>query len=206
MVAGYATIFLKEGDRETMAKLYFKYGQMNASKSMQLLSIAHNYEEQGKTPLLLTPAIDDRYIVGKITSRIGISKNAYAIGENDDIFKVVKTTMPDCVLIDEAQFLSKAHILQLVQVVKDLHIPVIAFGLKNDFKNELFEGSKYLLIYAHEIEEIKTICHFCDRKATMILKYKDGKPVYDGEQIEIGGNELYKSVCMWHYYEPVSIN
>jgi len=107
-----------------------------------------------------------------------------------------------CVLIDEAQFLKKEHVLQLIKIVDELNIPVMAFGLKNDFRNELFEGSKYLLIYADKIEEMKTICWFCPHKATMNLRIHNGKPVYEGEQVQIGGNESYYPVCRKHYFHP----
>jgi thymidine kinase len=185
-----------------MAQLYFRYGQMNASKSMQLLTVAHNYEESGKSPLLLTPSIDNRYGIGKITSRVGIQKEATIINRETNILTLIMKITPkiDCILIDEAQFLTEEQVLQLT-IIADMHnIPIIAYGLKNDYRNQLFEGSKALLVFADKIEEIKTICKYCNKKATMILKTKDEKPVYQGEQIEIGGNDLYTSVCRKHYY------
>jgi len=185
-----------------MAQLFFRYGTMNASKSMQLLTVAHNYHEQGRKAMIFTPAIDDRYGVGKVTSRIGISKPAVPITDGLDIIDTVKTEMPDCVLVDEAQFLAKNNVLDLVKVVDELNIPVICYGLLRDYRSELFEGSYALVCYADKIEEIKTICSFCNKKATMILKFKNGKPVYEGKQIEIGGNELYKAVCRKHYFNP----
>lgn len=190
-----------------MAQLFFKYGAMNSGKSIEILKVAHNYEEQGKHVLLFTSGLDNRDAVGKVSSRIGISRDAIPIFEDTDIVSMVKNTEApvSCVLVDEAQFLSKVHILDLVKVVDDLDIPVMAFGLKNDFRNELFEGSKYLLLYADKIEEIKTTCWFCHKKATMNLHYVDGKPVYDGDQIQIGGNEAYYSVCRHHYFHPGEI-
>lgn len=185
-----------------MAQLYFRYSTMNSGKSLEILKIAFNYEEQGKKTLLLTPSIDDRYGIGKITSRIGIQKDAIPIYPNTNIFNIVKKyELIDCVLIDEGNFLTKNHIISLTDIVDILNIPVIVYGLKNDFKNELFEGSKYLLIYADKIEEIKTVCFYCNKKATMIVKFVNNIPIYDGNQIEIGGNDKYRSVCRKCYKE-----
>lgn len=190
-----------------MASLYFRYGSMGAGKSIDLLKVNHNYKEQGKQTLLLTPAVDDRYGVGKITSRIGISESAIAVDENFNIYEHVKDDdlLVDglyAILVDEAQFLNKEHVLQLAKIVDDFNIPVMAFGLKNDFSNNLFEGTEALLIYADKIEEIKTICtkSDCGRKATMNLRLSDGEPVYEGEQVQIGGDESYIPVCRKHYY------
>ena len=186
-----------------MAQLFFKYGTMNSGKSIDILKTAHNYEEQGKHCLLFTSALDDRTKVGEVSSRIGMAKEAIPVNDETNIFDAVKKyDNMDCVLIDEAQFLKKHHILQLTQIVDELNIPVMAWGLKNDFQNNLFEGSKNLLIYADKIEEIKTICWFCNKKATMQLRLLDGKPIYEGEQIQIGGNESYLSVCRHHYNHP----
>lgn len=189
-----------------MAQLFFRYGAMNSGKSIEILKVAHNYEEQNKKVILMTSAVDDRDGVGFVTSRIGLKREAFPIEDQTNIFDYV-TAQNDqkkisCVLVDEAQFLKKEHVRQLTQVVDRLNIPVMAFGLKNDFRNELFEGSKYLLLYADKIEEMKTICWFCNKKATMNLRINDGKPVYDGEQIQIGGNEAYFPVCRYHYFEP----
>ncbi|USG65434.1 thymidine kinase [Brevibacillus ruminantium] len=187
-----------------MAQLYFRYGAMNASKSIQLLTVAHNYEQSGKKVMVFTPAIDDRFGVGKVASRVGISREAIPIAEQTDLFAVVSAAdpLPHCVLVDEGQFLSPEHVQQLVQVVDKLDIPVIVYGLLKNFKNELFAGSAQLLCEADKIEEIKTVCVYCNKKATHILKYKNGQPVYTGETIEIGGNETYSSVCRRHYYHP----
>lgn len=189
-----------------MAQLFFTYGAMNSGKSIEILKVAHNYEEQGKEVALFTPAIDDRDEVGYISSRIkGLRRKAIPINEDTDIAKEVRVfpKIPDCVLIDEAQFLKKKHVLQMVRVVDDMNIPVMSFGLKNDFKNELFEGSKYLLLYADKINEIKTICWYCGKKATMNLRINNGKPVYDGDQIQVGGNDQYIPVCRHHYSHPI---
>nr|WP_216626495.1 thymidine kinase [Paenibacillus phytohabitans] len=187
-----------------VAQLFFKYGAMNSGKSIEILKVAHNYEEQGKSVLLFTPSLDDRDEVGYISSRIGLRKQAIPIDENTDIYSIVSSNLPKphCVLIDECQFLTKDCILQLVRIVDELGIPVMAFGLKNDFQNNLFEGSKYMLIYADKIEEMKTICWFCARKATMALRVEDGKPVYSGKQIQIGGNEAYYPVCRKCHKNP----
>jgi thymidine kinase len=176
---------------------------MNAGKSLEILKIANNYREQGKNVMIFTPAIDNRYGVGKVTSRIGISEDAYIVGEDTNIYEVVlKNKNVNCVLVDEAQFLTKEHVIDLTLIVDKLNIPVICYGLKNDFRNELFDGSKWLLVYADKIEEVKTVCWQCDRKATMILKIENGQLVYSGKQVDIGGNEKYMSVCRRHYYNP----
>lgn len=187
-----------------MAQLYFRYGAMNASKSIQLLTVAHNYEQSGKKVMVLTPAIDNRYGVGKVASRVGISRDAIPIHCETDIFRLVEEqeSKPDCVLIDEGQFLHSHHVSQITNIVDLLQIPVIVYGLLKNFKNELFEGSQQLLCEADKIEEIKTVCVYCNKKATHILKFKDGVPVYTGETIEIGGEETYSSVCRRHYYNP----
>lgn len=187
-----------------MAQLFFKYGAMNSGKSIEILKVAHNYEEQNKPVILMTSGLDTRAGVGQVASRIGIEKDAIPIFSETDLLDVVANIpyKPYCVLIDEAQFLTKAHVLSLTKIVDQLKIPVMAFGLKNDFRNELFEGSKYLLLYADKIEEMKTICWFCHKKAIMNLRYVDEKPVYEGEQVQIGGNEAYFPVCRQHYFAP----
>lgn len=187
-----------------MAKLYFKYGAMNSGKSLELIKVAHNYEEQNKPVLIFTSALDTRTEEDTVSSRVGFHRPAVAITDDMDLYEYVNQLKQKlyCILVDEAQFLSKQHILQLAKIVDFLNIPVMAFGLKNDFSNQLFEGSNYLLIYADKIEEMKTICWFCDKKATMNLRIHEGHPVYDGEQIQIGGNESYIPVCRRCYHEP----
>jgi thymidine kinase len=177
---------------------------MNASKSIQLLTVAHNYEQSGKKVTVLTPAIDDRYGLGKVSSRVGISRTAVPIYNDTDIYKIIEEdgSKPHCILVDEGQFLSAHHVVQLTKIVDTLHIPVIVYGLLKDFKNQLFEGSQQLLCEADKIEEIKTVCVYCNKKATHIVKFKDDIPVYTGESIEIGGEETYSSVCRKHYYHP----
>ncbi|MEC6748458.1 thymidine kinase [Marinilactibacillus sp. XAAS-LB27] len=188
-----------------MAQLYFRYGAMNSGKSIEILKVAYNYEEQNKRVLLFTSAIDDRDSVGYITSRIGLKREAIPIEDQTDLFEVVKQQSKGlaCVLVDEAQFLKKEHVLQLAYIVDQLNIPVMTFGLKNDFRNELFEGSKYLLLLADKIEEMKTICWFCHKKAIMNMRMQEGKPVSTGSQIMVGGNEAYYPVCRKHYYESM---
>ena len=192
---------------EKMAQLYFKYGAMNSGKSFELLKVAHNYEEQDKAVRLFTSGMDDRDGVGMISSRIGMRREAQPVVTETNIYEhIVQEQEKEqiwCVLVDEAQFLTKEHVFQLTKIVDELKIPVMAFGLKNDFMNNLFEGSKYLLLHAEKIEEIKTICWYCGKKAIMNLRISDGSPVYEGDQIQIGGNESYFPVCRRHYFNPV---
>ncbi len=185
-----------------MAQLYYRYSTMNAGKSIELIKVAYNYEERGKRVLVFVPSVDDRYGVGMVSSRIGISRAAIAVNDETNILKIFMDENSrfkvDCVLIDECQFLKKHHVQELVEIVDSYNTPVLAYGLKNDFKNELFEGSYYMLVYADKIEEIKTIC-WCGRKATMVARIIDGKFVKTGEQIVIGGNDMYVSLCRKHY-------
>ncbi|WP_099974597.1 thymidine kinase [Lactobacillus terrae] len=191
-----------------MAQLFFKYGAMNSGKSIEILKVAHNYEEQGKSVILMTSILDTRSGEGKIQSRIGLESEAIALKNDSNVYDIVKSTdlNASCVLIDECEFMSKEQVLQATRVVDELGIPVMAFGLKNDFKNELFEGSKYLLLYADKLEEMKTICWYCKKKAIMNMRINDGKPVYDGDQIVMGGNEMYVPVCRNHYNHPPMLN
>ncbi|MGO4941885.1 thymidine kinase [Ruoffia tabacinasalis] len=191
-----------------MAKLYFKFGAMNSGKSIEIVKVAHNYEEQNKPVKIFTSAVDTRTKVGLVASRTGLEREATPITDDMDLYEEIAAIDTElyCILIDEAQFLKKHHILELARVVDQLNIPVMAFGLKNDFSNELFEGSKYLLIYADKIEELKTICWYCHRKATMNLRINDGEPVYTGEQIQIGGNESYLPVCRSCYNNAGGVN
>ena len=188
-----------------MAKLYFHYSSMNAGKSTALLQADHNYFERGMNALLFTARLDDREGVGVISSRIGIKKGALTFENGDNLFNIVESEKNrsglDCVLIDEAQFLSKEQVQQLTRVVDKLEIPVLTYGIRTDFMGEVFEGSKFLMGWADEIKEIKTVCH-CGKKATMNARVsKDGKMETAGEQIEIGGNERYISLCRNCFYE-----
>lgn len=185
-----------------MAQLYFRYSTMNAGKSIELIKVAYNYEERGKRVLTLVPSADNRYGTGVITSRIGIQRQAIMVSKDSNILEIFMREREkddiDCVLIDESQFLKKHHVQELVEIVDSFNVPVLAYGLKNDFRNEMFEGSYYLLIYADKIEEIKTIC-WCGRKATMIARIVNGEFVKKGEQVVIGGNDMYVSLCRKHY-------
>jgi len=181
-----------------MAKLYFNYSSMNAGKTTVLLQSAHNYRERGMTPMLFTPKLDDRYGMGWIKSRIGLQARATIFVPEDDLFEATRAQLEErnihCVLVDEAQFLSRDQVYQLSEIVDRLNIPVLCFGLRTDFQGELFEGSKYLLAWADELAEIKTICH-TGRKANMVVRVDDeGYALKEGAQVEIGGNERYVSV------------
>lgn len=182
-----------------MAKLYFHYSSMNAGKSTALLQANHNYGERGMSTVLFTAKLDDRDGVGLIRSRIGIDHGALVFADGDDLLEIVREEMDkrpvDCVLIDEAQFLSKAQVRQLTKVVDEQNVPVLTYGIRTDFLGETFEGSKYLMAWADEIKEIKAICH-CGKKATMNARIdSSGRMETEGNQIEIGGNERYVSLC-----------
>ncbi len=188
-----------------MAKLYFNYSSMNAGKSTMLLQANHNYQERGMSTIIYTSSVDDRYGKKEIVSRIGLKAESNIFSSNTNIYEEVisfnKDKRVDCVLIDEAQFLSKDQVAQLGQIVDDLDIPVLTFGIRTDFKGNLFEGSEYLLAWADNLKEIKTVCH-CGRKATMVLRLdENGNVLETGDQIEIGGNEKYVSICRKHFYE-----
>ncbi|MCL1057608.1 thymidine kinase [Shewanella gelidimarina] len=188
-----------------MAQLYFYYSAMNAGKSTSLLQSSYNYRERGMNTLVMTASIDNRYGVGKVSSRIGIETEAQVFGSGDDLTSMINTAHHEqtlhCILIDESQFLSKEQVKQLTYVVDILDIPVLCYGLKTDFQGELFTGSQYLLAWADKLVELKTICH-CGRKANMVVRLDDnGKPMREGEQVAIGGNESYESVCRKHFRE-----
>ena len=181
-----------------MAKLFFNYSAMNAGKTTVLLQSAHNYRERGMNPLLFTPKLDDRYQVGVIQSRIGLKSPAIMFDRESDLLETTSAQLEQrnihCVLVDEAQFLTREQVYQLSEVVDELNIPVLCFGLRTDFQGELFEGSQYLLAWADELQELKTICH-TGRKATMVVRVDEqGYAVQEGSQIEIGGNDRYVSV------------
>ncbi|MDV5170599.1 thymidine kinase [Photobacterium rosenbergii] len=190
-----------------MAQMYFYYSAMNAGKSTTLLQSSFNYRERGMTPVIFTAAIDDRYGKGKVSSRIGLQEEAELFNVNDDLYARMQdmntAKKVDCVLIDECQFLTKEQVYQLTEVVDKLHIPVLCYGLRSDFRGELFEGSRYLLAWADKLVELKTICH-CGRKANMVIRQDaSGKAIADGDQVEIGGNDRYVSVCRKHYKEAL---
>ena len=190
-----------------MAKLHFHYSTMNAGKSTLLLQAAHNYKEMGMETLLLTADFDDRAENGKITSRIGISEQAELYSQGSDLLSLIEKKTKEkalaCVLVDEAQWLSPSQVWQLAQVVDDLKIPVICYGLRVDFMGELFPGSAKLLAIADEMREVRTICH-CGSKATMVVrKDSDGKVQTSGDQVQVGGNEMYFSLCRLHWRQAV---
>lgn len=192
-----------------MAKLYFYYSAMNAGKTTTLLQSSHNYRERGMETLLYTPIIDTRHSAGSIASRIGLVDEAIPFDGHFNFWVDVQSRLPHvnrlkCILIDEAQFLTKAHVMQLTDIVDQIHVPVLTYGLRTDFRGECFEGSQSLLAWADELIEIKTICH-CGRKATMNARIdQTGRILRDGEQIEIGGNERYISLCRQHFKDGVT--
>jgi thymidine kinase len=191
-----------------MAKLYFYYSAMNAGKSTILLQSSHNYRERGMNTLILLPEIDRRFQAGKVTSRIGLEADAVTFSTADNLFSLAQQHHSGaplhCILVDEAQFLTKHQVRQLSDICDQLSIPVMTYGLRTDFQGHLFEGSEQLLAWADILSEIKTICH-CGRKATMVLRIgSDGKAIKDGRQIQIGGNERYVSVCRLHFKEGMS--
>ena len=186
-----------------MAKLYFNYSSMNAGKSTALLQANHNYLERGMKTKMFTFSGDNRYEENRIVSRIGISADALPFSEDTDLFQSLIEDKDQieikCVLIDEAQFLTKKQVAQLGKIADELDTAVLAFGIRTDFQGELFEGSKYLLAWADNLKEIKTVC-WCGRKATMVVRLdKQGNIVSQGEQLEIGGNEKYVPLCRAHF-------
>lgn len=190
-----------------MAKLHFYYSAMNAGKTTTLLQSDYNYRERGMETLLFTPAFDDRFEVGSIASRIGLKAKAICFDQAFNFYDYIapflqkKNHTYKCILVDEAHFLNKQQVYDLTRIVDDFNIPILAYGLRTDFLGEPFEGSKYLLAWAEDIIEIKTICH-CGRKATMNARVDAmGRMVKEGEQVEIGGNDRYVATCRRHYYE-----
>ena len=188
-----------------MAKLYFYYSSMNAGKSTALLQSSYNYRERGMNTLVLAPKLDDRCGVGKVSSRIGLETEATTFEPKDDLLEIVNNAIEDkqlhCVLIDEAQFLTKAQVFQLGEVTDQQNIPVLAYGLRTDFQGEPFEGSKYLLAWSDNLKELKAICE-CGTKATMVIRLDEGgNVVTHGSQVEIGGNDRYISMCRKHFKE-----
>ena len=196
-----------------MNKLYFRYATMGAGKSLDLLKTAHNYEERNKRVFLLTSSLDDRFGKKKIASRLGISKKADTFNKDTDIYeliyhknqvinsqnqKSVNDKKLSCVLIDESQFLTKAQVWQLTDVVDYLNIDVICYGLRSDYQGEPFEGSTYLMTLSDEIEELKTICEYGD-KTSMNMRMLDGKPIFRGSQIHIAADDSYTPVCRKHF-------
>jgi len=190
-----------------MAKLYFHYSTMNAGKSTLLLQASHNYRERGMQTLLLTARLDNRAGAARIASRIGIGAEAETFAPEEDLFtrlsdRLARTPVA-CIFVDEAQFLTRAQVWQLARLVDDLGVPVMCYGLRVDFQGNLFPGSAALLAWADEMREVRTICH-CGRKATMVIRRDaDGRPARDGDQVQIGGNDTYLSLCRRHWREAV---
>lgn len=190
-----------------MAQLYFYYSAMNAGKSTSLLQSAHNYREQGMEVMLFTAAIDDRFGTGVIKSRIGLSADATVFEKHTDFIELVSAKLDKqqlaCVLVDEAQFLSREQVDQLAELVDKRDLPVLCFGIRTDFQGELFSGSSRLLAIADKLFELKTVCS-CGRKATMTVRLDaQGNAIAAGEQVEIGGNERYESKCRRHHRELI---
>lgn len=190
-----------------MAKLYFHYSTMNAGKSTLLLQASYNYRERGMKTYLMTAAIDGRAGTGRIASRIGIEASADTFDADSDLFEMIRKRLRqdrlDCAFVDEAQFLSKEQVWQLARAVDDLGVPVMCYGLRVDFRGELFPGSAALLALADEMREARTIC-FCGKKATMVIRQdENGKALIAGEQVKIGGNDIYVPLCRLHWREAV---
>jgi len=195
-----------------MAQLYFYYSAMNAGKSTTLLQSAYNYSERGMNTLIYTAALDNRYGLGKVSSRLGISAKAELFTAETDLFQQLQTQQLnaikndgniDCLLIDEAQFLTKKQVKQLTNIVDDLNIPVLTYGIRTDFQGEPFVGSQYLLAWADKLIELKTVCH-CGRKANFVVRFdSNGNAVKQGAQVDVGGNEKYESMCRIHFKELV---
>lgn len=190
-----------------MAKLYFMYSTMNAGKSTLLLQAAHNYEERGMAVMLLTASFDSRAGTGRIGSRIGLGRDAETFDSTTELFNRIGERVGQgplaCVFVDEAQFLTEEQVWQLARVADDLGVPVMCYGLRVDFQGKLFPGSSALLALADDMREVRTICH-CGRKATMVVRHdENGKVMKDGDQVQIGGNETYVSLCRKHWREEV---
>ncbi|EAR09681.1 thymidine kinase [Reinekea blandensis] len=187
-----------------MAQLYFYYSAMNAGKSTALLQSDYNYHERGMKTRLLTAQLDNRFGEGRIASRIGLEKTADMFNADTDLIAWVREQPDvDCILIDEAQFLTRKQVDDLALVVDQLHIPVLCYGIRTDFQGELFSGSERLLAIADKLTELKTVCH-CGRKAIMVVRMdENGNALAEGAQVEIGGNERYVSMCRKHYHEAL---
>lgn len=189
-----------------MAKLHFYYSAMNAGKSTTLLQSNYNYNESGMDTLLYIPASAARCGIGTISSRIGLAEEAISFGQTFNLYDDVKKELQKnnnikCVLIDEAHFLTKQHVEQMCNITDYLNVPILAYGLRSDFRGEPFESSLYLLTWADALIELKTICH-CGKKATMNIRINEkGESINEGAQFEVGGNERYISVCRKHYKE-----
>jgi thymidine kinase len=193
-----------------MAQLYYYYSAMNAGKSTSLLQSAYNYKERGMNITLFTAALDNRYGTGKIASRIGLESPASLFTPETDLFaamhKECEKQKISCMFIDEAQFLTKQQVVQCLKIVDELKVPVLAYGLRTDFRGQTFEGSHYLLAWADKLSELKTVCH-CGRKANFVARLDEhGNPISEGNQVDVGGNEKYVSLCRKHFTEKVPLD
>ncbi len=186
-----------------MAKLYFRYGTVGSAKTLNLLAVSHNYQQQNKKVLLIKPRLDTRFGADEISSRAGLSERAHILVDAGTEIDPHKLEDVDCILVDEAQFLSVSLIDQLREIATDRKIPVICYGLRTDFRNQFFEGSKRLMEIADSIEEIKTTCAHCTKKAIFNLKLSDGRPTLAGPTIELGSEEKYLPVCSACYREQL---
>lgn len=189
-----------------MAKLYFRHGTVGSAKTLNLLAVAHNYQQQGKKVLILKPKLDDRFGSWSVKSRAGLEKKADILLEGNKIIPREKCKGMDCILVDEVQFLSEGLIEQLREIATHMRIPVICYGLRSDFKTHLFTGSKRLLELADSIEEIKTTCTFCNSKAIFNLKFKDGVPTMEGPSVDLGAEEKYQPVCSPCYEKKLNLH
>ena len=192
-----------------MAQLYFYYSAMNAGKSTSLLQSAYNYKERGMNIALFTAALDDRYGKGKIASRIGLESPAALFSPDTNLFAAMTQECEkqkiSCMFIDEAQFMTKQQVVQCLKIVDTLKVPVLAYGLRTDFRGQTFEGSHYLLAWADKLSELKTVCH-CGRKANFVARLdEDGNPISEGDQVDVGGNEKYVSLCRKHFMQKVAL-
>lgn len=183
-----------------MAKLYFRHGTVGSAKTLNLLAVAHNYRQQGKEILLLKPELDTRFGTAQIKSRAGLEMPADILIRNDTDLLALDYEGVDCILVDEAQFLSPAIIEQLREISVNRGIPVICYGLRTDFRSNLFEGSRRLMELADSIEEVKATCHFCNRKSIMNLRHVNGVATFDGPSILLGADESYFPAC-YHCYD-----
>jgi thymidine kinase len=182
-----------------MSKLYFRYAAMNAGKSTNLLQVAHNYEERGREAVIYTSALDNRAGDGIVASRLGVQRSARTFS-TETSFADSFASRPGCVLIDEAQFLTPVQVRELHRLAHEHHVPVICYGLRTDFRGVGFPGALELLAIADALEEMKTVCR-CGKKASMVIRHDaHGERVFEGQQVQVGGNETYESVCPSRFY------
>jgi thymidine kinase len=186
-----------------MAKLYFRYGTVGSAKTLNLLAVAHSYSQQEKRVIVMKPALDDRFGYGVVKSRAGLEREADILLEPTTLLNQGEFQGVSCVLVDEAQFLSRTVIDQLRALASEIDVPVICYGLRSDFRTELFEGARRLFELADEITEIKTTCFFCNRRALFNLKLVNGKPTVYGPSIELGAEEKYLPACAGCYTEKL---